>query len=111
MFRFLEPAHIFALAHVLRRPILVLATDWTDSSGRKLADKEEIAGIYLPLQLPRGQCCRVPLLLAFHSFHFSPLLPLDDGDQPIKVPLVDRCVDAYPPNSSPQATHAHACMD
>jgi hypothetical protein len=37
------------------------------------------AGVYIPYELPRDFCSRVPVVLAFHSFHFSPLLPIDDS--------------------------------
>lgn len=81
---------MLALAHVLRRPIVVLATDWSDSTGRTLVSGDEIGGIYLPLQLPRSLCWSSPVVLAFDSFHFSPLLPLGDPKQPARVPLTDR---------------------
>jgi len=86
-FAYLEAAHIYVLAHVLRRPIIVLATDWVDAKGRQLALAEEIAGVYLPLELPRQNCSRMPLVLAYDNFHFSPLLPVDPS-LPSYLPLV-----------------------
>lgn len=43
-YAYLEAAHVYALAHVLRRPIVVLATDWVNAQGKTLARAEEIAG-------------------------------------------------------------------
>jgi len=86
-FAYLEAAHIYILAHVLRRPLIVFATDWVDAKGRQLASGEEIAGVYLPLELPRHVCSRTPLVLAYDSFHFSPLVPADPS-RLSQVPLV-----------------------
>lgn len=46
-----------------------------------------MTGIYLPYALPRRFVARTPLLLAFDSFHFSPLVPMDPS-KPARVPLV-----------------------
>jgi hypothetical protein len=53
-YSYLEAAHVFILAHVLRRPVIVLATDWVDAQGRQLAAGEEIAG-ELVLSLRGGE--------------------------------------------------------
>ena len=72
--RFLESAHVFALANVLRRPIIVM-TDPTvrTFSGFALQDND-MGGVYLPLEWSVEQTHRTPLLLGFSHNHFTPLL-------------------------------------
>lgn len=92
----LEEIHILALAHILRRPIIVVAeTMLKDSEGVALAPIP-FGGIYLPLEVPASQCHRTPLLLAYHSAHFSPLVTVDSSSDPSEgsiegysIPLVD----------------------
>jgi len=70
----LEEFHVFVLAHVLRRPIIVVAERMLkDSSGSALAPIP-FAGIYLPLECKPSKCHRSPLLLAYHASHFSALV-------------------------------------
>jgi len=70
----LEEFHVFVLAHVLRRPIVVIAEMMLkDSSGSALAPIP-FAGVYLPLECMPSKCHRSPLLLAYHASHFSPLV-------------------------------------
>ena len=70
----LEEFHVFILAHVLRRPIIVVAeTMLKDSSGSAIAPIP-FRGIYLPLECNPSKCHRSPLLLAYHASHFSPLV-------------------------------------
>lgn len=65
---------MFILAHVLRRPIIVIAEMMLkDSSGTALAPIP-FAGVYLPLECKPSKCHRSPLLLAYHASHFSPLV-------------------------------------
>ncbi len=46
-FAYLEAAHVYALSHVLRRPIVVFATDWVNAQGKTLAKADEIAGAWM----------------------------------------------------------------
>ncbi|KAB7495920.1 OTU domain-containing protein 7B [Armadillidium nasatum] len=58
----LEEIHVLALAHVLRRPIIVVAdTTLKDMNGDPLAPIP-FGGIYLPLECPPNECQRSPLL-------------------------------------------------
>ncbi|XP_066590473.1 OTU domain-containing protein 7B-like [Prorops nasuta] len=92
----LEEVHVLALAHILRRPIIVIAeTMLKDAEGVALAPIP-FGGIYLPLEVPRDRCHRTPLLLAYHSAHFSPLVTVDSGEsnfeenkEGVSIPLVD----------------------
>lgn len=81
------------MAHVLRRPIIVIAeTMLRDAHGVAIAPIP-FGGVYLPLEVPSSKCHRTPLLLAYHSAHFSPLVTVDsennDADDGVSIPLVD----------------------
>ena len=74
----LEEVHIFALAHVLRRPIIVIS-----DSAIKNFDGEDLApiyfgGIYLPLEVNPTSCSQTPVVLAYDASHFSPLVARRD---------------------------------
>ncbi len=76
----LEEFHVFVLAHVLRRPIIVIA----DTVLRDV-DNEAIApipfgGIYLPVERSPSECYGSPLLLAYDAAHFSALVT-SSGDK------------------------------
>ena len=74
----LEEIHIFALSHVIRRPIIVISdTILRDLHGEDLAPIF-FGGIYLPLELPSHGVFPYPIVLAFDSAHFSPVLNLTD---------------------------------
>ena len=67
------------LAHVIQRPIIVVAdTILKDSSGEALAPIP-FGGIYLPLECDASHCCRSPLLLTYDAAHFSALVPMEDS--------------------------------
>ena len=75
----LEPIHVYALANLLCRPIIVLSEDMLkDAEGRPIAPIP-FGGIYLPLEKEITQCYKYPLILAYESSHFSALVPAD-GD-------------------------------
>ena len=76
---------MFVLAHVLQRPILVVADAFLrDSDGEALAPIP-FGGIYLPLEIEPANCCASPVMLAYDAAHFSALVPMatsfdaDDG--------------------------------
>lgn len=73
----LEEFHVFVLAHVLQRVIIVVAdTMLKDCSGEALAPIP-FGGIYLPLEINPRNCYRSPLLLTYDAAHFSALVPMD----------------------------------
>ncbi|KAH9496869.1 OTU domain-containing protein 7B [Bulinus truncatus] len=88
----LEEFHVFVLAHVLQRPIIVVAdTILKDSNGDALAPIP-FPGIYLPLEVANHY--KSPLLLTYDAAHFSALLPMDQNSYavpqlPAAIPLVD----------------------
>ena len=72
----LEEFHVFVLAHILRRPIIVVAdTLLKDTNGEALAPIP-FGGIYLPLECDSNECHSSPLLLTYDAAHFSALVPL-----------------------------------
>ena len=76
----LEEIHVFALAHVIHRPIVVLSDEFLrDMSGEPLAPIY-FSGIYLPLEISPSFCYKSPLILAYDSSHFSPLVAKRDPD-------------------------------
>ena len=72
--RFLESVHVYALANILKRPIVVM-TDSTmrTFSGISLQDND-MGGIYLPLEWGWRNTHRTPVLLGYSHSHFCPLL-------------------------------------
>lgn len=87
----LEEVHIFALAHVLRRTIIVIAdTVLRDMNGEAMAPIP-FGGVYLPFEIPANECHRAPLLLTYDMAHFSALVSMDISSDPAPslIPLVD----------------------
>lgn len=86
----LDELHVLALAHVMRRPIIVFADlVLRDLKGDAIAPIL-FGGIYLPLELDPRACSRAPLLLAYDAGHFSALVPCEP--LPVggcRVPLED----------------------
>ncbi|XP_008112720.2 tumor necrosis factor alpha-induced protein 3 isoform X1 [Anolis carolinensis] len=86
----LEEIHIFVLVNILRRPIIVVADKMLRSlqSGSSFSPLN-VGGIYLPLHWPTEECYRYPIVLAYDSMHFTPLIVLKDSGPEIRaVPLV-----------------------
>ncbi|BFZ25009.1 hypothetical protein BsWGS_28048 [Bradybaena similaris] len=72
--RFLEGIHIYILANILRRPIIIV----TESNFRSMAghhlQENCIGGLYLPLEWTPLECCKTPIVLGYSLNHFCPLL-------------------------------------
>ncbi|MBN3289452.1 OTU7A protein, partial [Polypterus senegalus] len=100
----LEEFHVFVLAHVLRRPIVVVAdTMLRDSGGEGKLNYNlfyivpafapiPFGGIYLPLEVPPNRCHCSPLVLAYDQAHFSALVSMEQKDQQREqavIPLTD----------------------
>ncbi|RWS30286.1 OTU domain-containing protein 7B-like protein [Leptotrombidium deliense] len=81
----LEEIHILALAHVLKRPIIVIAdTMLKDVTGEPFAPIP-FGGIYLPLECT-ADCHRSPLCLTYDAAHFSALVAMDKETYADKTP-------------------------
>ncbi|KAM8870806.1 OTU domain-containing protein 7B isoform 2-T2 [Spinachia spinachia] len=88
----LEEFHVFVLAHVLRRPIVVVADTMLRDSGGEAFAPIPFGGIYLPLEVPAAKCHRSPLVLAYDQAHFSALVSMEQRDgskDQVVIPLTD----------------------
>lgn len=74
----LEEVHVFAMAHVLRRPIIVVADDFLRNMHGEPLAPIYFGGIYLPLECSAASCYKSPMILAYDSSHFSPLVAKKD---------------------------------
>lgn len=93
----LDQLHVFALAHVMRRPVVVFAdVALRDLVGEPIAPIP-FGGVYLPLELEPEECSRTAILLAYDAGHFSALVPTEplptDG---ARVPLEDYAGNPMP---------------
>ncbi|XP_031350268.1 ubiquitin thioesterase trabid isoform X2 [Photinus pyralis] len=100
----LEQLHIFALAHILRRPIIVYGVKFVKSFRGEALGYARFEGVYLPLLWEQSFCDRTPIALGYSRGHFSALVPLEpyssrldrtqtqhpDELQSIFLPLMDR---------------------
>ena len=77
-FESLEEIHIFVLANILRRPIIVLAEPVIRSVYGATVAPNNCGGIYLPLLLPSDDCVKTPIVLGFESNHFAPFIGTED---------------------------------
>lgn len=98
----LEEMHVFVLAHVLRRPIVVIAkTVLQDVHGEALAPIP-FGGIYLPVEWDARQCHSAPLLLTYDLSHFCALVAMQisspDSQETSSSPL---------PGKWPCTVHCH----
>lgn len=80
-YEYLEEIHIFALAHVTQRPIIVISeTTLKGVSGEDLAPIY-FGGVYLPLEMNPTACHKSPVVLAYDSAHFSALVAKEEQKQ------------------------------
>ncbi|CAH2005090.1 unnamed protein product [Acanthoscelides obtectus] len=99
----LEQLHVFALAHILRRPIIVYGVKYVKSFRGEAIGYARYEGVYLPLLWEQSFCVRTPIALGYTRGHFSALVPIEpyrpvDGRSPpgpdhartTFLPLVDR---------------------
>ncbi|XP_074663060.1 uncharacterized protein LOC141915435 isoform X2 [Tubulanus polymorphus] len=70
----LEDVHVFVLANVLRRPIIILSDPVLRNAFGQSFGPNNFGGIYLPLMWAPKDCCRIPIVLGFYSNHFFPLV-------------------------------------
>ncbi|XP_058448376.1 ubiquitin thioesterase trabid [Malaya genurostris] len=95
----LEQLHIFALAHILRRPIIVYGVKYVKSFRGEDIGYARFEGVYLPLLWEQGFCLSSPIALGYTRGHFSALVPTepysridaarDDREDITFLPLMD----------------------
>jgi ubiquitin thioesterase ZRANB1 len=73
----LEQIHIFTLAHILRRPIIVYAIKIVKSFRGETLGYAGYEGIYLPLLWEPSFCWKSPIALGYTRGHFSALVPIE----------------------------------
>lgn len=87
----LEQLHVFALAHVLRRPIIVYGVKYVKSFRGEALGYARFEGVYLPLLWDSSFCIRTPIALGYTRGHFSALVPME--------PYSSRSLDVRPPTN------------
>ncbi|CAH1641670.1 unnamed protein product [Spodoptera littoralis] len=85
----LHQLHVWALAHVLRRPIVVYGVDVVSSFRGEALGYARFRGLYLPLQCEPEACSTSPLGLAYTRGHFSALVARARPDRAAALPLTD----------------------
>lgn len=100
----LHQIHVFVLAHVMRRPIIVYGVNVVNSFRGEALGFARFQGIYLPLLWDPQFCSKSPLCLGYTRGHFSALVPIepyshrhtyicreqqDDNEDMIYLPLTD----------------------
>lgn len=84
----LEEFHVFALANMIKRPIIIVAAKFIYSLDGDEFSPNNIGGVYLPLIHPPTECCKSPIVLAYSNSHFCPLIPAA-GNEETKIVLTD----------------------
>ncbi|CAG0913712.1 unnamed protein product [Notodromas monacha] len=80
--------HVFVLAHIFRRPIIVYGVKSIKSFRGEVLGTAHFEGVYLPLLWDHSFCWKSPLTLGYTRGHFSALVPLlpFDGASGVNVP-------------------------
>lgn len=73
----LEQLHIFVLAHILRRPIIVYGVKYVKSFRGEDIGYARFEGVYLPLLWEKSFCITSPIALGYTRGHFSALVPME----------------------------------
>ncbi|GAB6024932.1 Ubiquitin thioesterase Zranb1 [Chamberlinius hualienensis] len=73
----LEQMHIFTLAHILRRPIIVYGVKYVKSFRGEAIGFARFEGVYLPLLWEQSLCWKSPIALGYTRGHFSALIPME----------------------------------
>ena len=87
--KYLEAMHIFSIANMLRRPIIVLSDDVIRNAQGDPISVNDLYGIYLPTLSKPEHCHRKPIVLAYDQYHFCPLQGIDaDCDRSASTSLL-----------------------
>ncbi|XP_063992160.1 ubiquitin thioesterase trabid [Diachasmimorpha longicaudata] len=73
----LEQLHIFTLAHIMRRPIIVYGVKYVKSFRGEDIGYARFEGVYLPLLWEPSFCIRSPIALGYTRGHFTALVPIE----------------------------------
>ncbi|XP_067932703.1 OTU domain-containing protein 7B-like isoform X2 [Watersipora subatra] len=98
---FLEEFHVYVLAQIIGRPIIVFADSVIrDVNGFPLSPVP-FGGIYLPMECRAKECFKSPLLLAYDRSHFTAVVTMSNGktdqvDMKALIPLTGPDCDLLP---------------
>lgn len=73
----LEQIHIFALSHIMRRPIIVYGVKFVKSFRGEDIGYARFEGLYLPMLWEQSFCIKSPIALGYTRGHFSALVPTE----------------------------------
>jgi len=76
----LEQAHIFALCHIFRRPIIIYSIKYVKSFRGENIGFTHFEGVYLPLIWEPNFCFKSPIALGYTRGHFTALVPLERSE-------------------------------
>lgn len=76
----LEQAHIFALCHIFRRPIIIYSIKYVKSFRGENIGFTHFEGVYLPLIWEANFCFKSPIALGYTRGHFTALVPLERSE-------------------------------
>ena len=95
----LEEIHIFVLANILRRTIIVLSDDTLRGPYGDSYSPINFGGIYLPLLWDSVDCVKSPLIIGYANGHFTAVVSIQDGK-------LDLEVENQPASNSANCMHA-----
>ncbi|XP_048865353.1 ubiquitin thioesterase ZRANB1-like [Brienomyrus brachyistius] len=74
----LEQTHIFVLAHIFRRPIIVYGVKYYKSFRGEALGYTRFQGVYLPLLWEQSFCWKNPIALGYTRGHFTALVAMEN---------------------------------
>ncbi|XP_015759488.1 PREDICTED: LOW QUALITY PROTEIN: ubiquitin thioesterase Zranb1-like [Acropora digitifera] len=76
----LEQTHVFALAHILRRPVIIYGVKYVKSFRGEVLGLARFQGVYLPVLWEQSFCWKNPLVLGYTRGHFSALVAMESDN-------------------------------
>jgi len=93
----LDGGHIFALANVMKRPVVVYASEKVEGKFRShLRSPHRMSGVYLPSLWGPSETYPDPLLVVYTPGHFSVLVGFAEAGDTLTVPLCDEMLEPLP---------------
>ncbi|XP_068699124.1 tumor necrosis factor alpha-induced protein 3-like isoform X1 [Montipora foliosa] len=97
----LEEIHIFVLANILRRTIIVVSDETLRGHFDESYAPINFGGIYLPLLWDSIDCVKSPLVIGYADGHFTAVVSIEDGKLDLGVesgsaPTAANCIHAVP---------------
>ena len=81
----LEEIHIFVLANILRRTIIVMSDDTLRGPYGDSYSPINFGGIYLPLLWDSVDCVKSPLVIGYANGHFTAVVSIQDGQLDLEI--------------------------